>query len=128
MWVRPPLPPLTYYISALDLVMNLLLFAYVLVAIFLPSVLLLYLLIRLVLLLIEKFLRFSKLQERILIIIIVAIYIAIGCSIYLNYLWSPEKYNPQYLNWLKTTPFDEQFIDITSWPMLYLFPHLFNPH
>lgn len=102
--------------------MNLLLFfAYVIVATFIPSVLLLYLLIRLVLLLIKKFWKLSKLQERISMVTIVAIYIAIGCSIYLNYLWSPEKYDPQYFNWLKTTPFWEQFFDVTTWPILFLF-------
>ncbi len=57
-------------------------------------------------------------------IIIVTTYIAIGCSIYLNYLYAPEKYDSGYLSWLKTTPFWEQFFDITTWPILYLF----NPH
>lgn len=85
------------------------------------SIALLYLFSRFILFLTKKFWRPSKLQERILVVIITAIYISIGISIYLNYLWAPEKYDPHYLNWLNTTPFWEQFLDITTWPMPYLF-------
>ena len=64
--------------------------------------------------------KITRSHKKIVYFIFFALYLTLGMYFSYDYVLFPERYDPQYISWLESTPLLERFSDITAWPALWI--------